>query len=89
MQHEAVKMLHTDKLADIVGGRYALTSLVAKRMRQLNGGAQPLVEEKPGERLIELVCREIETGKIWIEKPEISEIENEGFDDISELMDME
>lgn len=89
MQHEAVKMIHTDKLADIVGGKYALTCLVAKRMRQINSGDLPLLDRKPGERLIELVCREIESGKIWIEKPEISEMKPEGFDDIAELMEME
>ncbi len=89
MQHEAVKTIHTDKLADIVGGRYALTSLVSKRIQQLRAGAEPLVESKENEPLIQVVCREIEEGKIWLEKLEEVQVKPEGFDDIAELMDME
>ncbi|MBN1256926.1 MAG: DNA-directed RNA polymerase subunit omega [Planctomycetes bacterium] len=67
MQHEPVKIIDVDELASRVGGRFQLTSLVAKRLRALNAGAPLLVEPKAGERTFDLVCREINEGKIWLE----------------------
>lgn len=93
MQHDAVKLIQIDKLAEIVGGRYPLTVLVAKRVREINAGANVLVEEIPGERALETACREIEAGKIWFEKPMAQTAEEQddeaALDDIAALMDMD
>lgn len=90
MQHEAVKIINTDRLAEIVGGRYALTTLVAKRLRSVNAGAPFLVEPRPGERTIETVCREIEEGRIWLETATPSEtVETGSAQEISDLLDLD
>ena len=47
-----------------VGGKFALTSLLQKRMVELNRGARPLVQAEPSEDLRHLVCREILEDKI-------------------------
>jgi DNA-directed RNA polymerase subunit K/omega len=91
MQHQAVKIINTDKLADIVGGRYALTCLVAKRLQEVNAGAPLLVEQKTGERLIDAVCREVEENKIWLEREQnvvydtSPYMEDDGIDDLLDL----
>ncbi|MHC4886494.1 MAG: DNA-directed RNA polymerase subunit omega [Planctomycetota bacterium] len=90
MQYQPVKMINTDKLADIVGGRYALTCLVAKRMIEINAGSPLLVEEEDGERTIDAVCREIEEGKIWLERPGMTEsYDVAAQEDIGELLDLD
>lgn len=87
--YEAVDLIDIDRLANAVGGRFALTALVAKRLRAINGGAPVLVESRPGERLIETVCREIKDGKVWLEKAtEVARVEEEQ-DDYAELLDLD
>lgn len=90
MTHETVELIDIDRLAEKVGGRFALTSLVAKRLRAINSGAPVLVEEHEGERLIETVCREIAAGKIWLERSSDSEeVVVTADDDIDDLLDMD
>ena len=55
-----------DALADKFGGRYRLTVLIQKRLRELTKGAQKLVEVD-SRNLIEVVLEEIKQGKIAIE----------------------
>ncbi|MCH2376152.1 MAG: DNA-directed RNA polymerase subunit omega [Planctomycetes bacterium] len=53
-----------EALVEKVGGKFALTSLMQKRMVELNRGARPLVEPEDSEDLRHLVCREILEEKI-------------------------
>lgn len=63
-----VKMNRTeiDELAQKFGGRYKLTVLIQKRLRELTRGAQKLVETD-SRNLIHIVIEEIKQGKIAIE----------------------
>ncbi len=63
-----VKMNRTeiDELAQKFGGRYKLTVLIQKRLRELTKGAQKLVETE-SRNLIHIVIEEIKQGKIGIE----------------------
>lgn len=48
-----------------VGGRYALVIAVAKRAKQLNEGARPLVEGH-SENAVALALQEIAEGKVVV-----------------------
>jgi DNA-directed RNA polymerase subunit omega len=63
-----VKMNRTeiDTLADKFGGRYKLTVLIQKRLRELTKGAQKLVDID-SRNLIHVVIEEIKQGKIGIQ----------------------
>jgi DNA-directed RNA polymerase omega subunit len=89
MHNEPVALLNIDDLADRVGGRFQLTALVAKRLREVNAGAPFLVEALPGERTLDTVCREIRDGKIWLEVASEAEVEEVEVEDIDELLDMD
>lgn len=54
-----------EKLVKKVGGKFALTTLLQKRMVELNRGAAPLVKVHGDKRdLRRIVCQEILEGKI-------------------------
>ena len=55
-----------DALSEKFGGRYRLTVLIQKRLRELTKGAQKLVDVE-SRNLIEVVLEEIKHGKITIE----------------------
>lgn len=63
-----VKMNRTeiDTLAEKFGGRYKLTVLIQKRLRELTKGAQKLVDVD-SRNLIHIVIEEIKQGKIGIQ----------------------
>ena len=68
--YDSLHQIPLDELSDKVGGRARLTSLVSKRLRMINDGAQLLVEKREGEALLASVCREIMEDKIWLEVPD-------------------
>jgi DNA-directed RNA polymerase subunit omega len=59
--------LLSDKLIMKVGGRYRLTSLIQKRMLELNQGSRPMVERARGMTDTEVVIQEILQDKIAID----------------------
>ena len=90
MLEQRINILPVDKLAEIVGGRYRLVTLINRRLRQIMDGSPVLVEQKPNERLIETVAREIEAKKIWLEMPDDTvPVASNAHQDISELFDMD
>ncbi|MFH0910149.1 MAG: DNA-directed RNA polymerase subunit omega [Planctomycetota bacterium] len=89
MHFKPVGLIDVDKLSDIVGGRYALTTLVSKRLRAINAGDPLLLEPRPGERIIETVCREIAEGKIWLEKTPTAPTPAGEGESIAELLELE
>lgn len=80
--YDSLHAIQLDKLSEVAGGKARLTYLVAHRLRNINNGAQLLVERQPGESLLAAVCREVLEKKIWLEIPETEELptEEEEFD---------
>jgi len=59
------KTVDAGVLVDLYGGRFRMTSIIQKRLRELVRGARPLVEVPRGRKdLIDIVMRELEEGKI-------------------------
>ncbi len=60
-------MLSIDELIEMVGNVYVLANVVAKRIRQLNDGAVPLVELKEAHSPLFVALEELSAGKISFE----------------------
>lgn len=58
--------LKEDTIAIKVGGKFKLTTLIQKRLVQLNRGAPPLVD-CPGKPTMGTVIEEIMTDKIYLD----------------------
>jgi len=54
---------------DQIPNRFLLVMVAAKRAKQLYKGAQPLIENKAGNKKIVLSLREIASGRIEYELP--------------------
>lgn len=61
--------LKEEEIVNKVGGRFKLSTLIQKRLVQLNRGARPLVEVvgRPG---MDTVIEEIMTDKIFLDQSE-------------------
>ena len=61
-----------EELVQMVGGKFRLTSLIQKRIVELNRGAAPLVEFEDNDEptLKQIVIKEILEGKIGLAEPE-------------------
>jgi len=57
-------MLSIDELIKKTGNRYYLTTIVAKRSKQLNQGAKPLVETQPTTKPLLIALKEVAEDKI-------------------------
>lgn len=75
--YESLSSVHQDILSQIVGGKFKLTRLISLRLRDINNGAPLLVERKPNEALLAVVCREIEAGLISLETIEPAPVDEE------------
>jgi DNA-directed RNA polymerase subunit omega len=58
--------LREERIVNKVGGRFKLSTLIQKRMVQLQGGSRPLVDMKTDNRL-EVVIQEIMQDKIFLD----------------------
>ncbi|MEN6406692.1 MAG: DNA-directed RNA polymerase subunit omega [Thermoguttaceae bacterium] len=58
--------LREEAIIKKVGGRFKLSTLIQKRLVQLNAGARPLVETK-GENKMQTVINEILQDKIYLD----------------------
>jgi DNA-directed RNA polymerase subunit omega len=61
--HEELK---DEDIVNLVGGRFKLSTLIQKRLVQLNQGSRPLVD-LPSASKMEIVLREIRDGKIELD----------------------
>jgi len=61
-----IPALKSDDIIEKTGGRFRLTALIQRRMKELIEGARPLVETE-GRNLIEIVVAEIDEDKIAID----------------------
>ena len=78
--------LKEEAIVNKVGGRFKLSTLIQKRLVQLNRGSRPLVENPP-ENKMEIVLQEILQDKIYLTQSGNAAIvgEPEG----GELLDMD
>lgn len=61
--------LKEEEIVRKVGGRFKLSTLIQKRMVQLNQGARPLVETKEQDKMA-IVLQEILQDKIFLDTSE-------------------
>ena len=54
-------------LADKVGGRFKLTALIQRRLKELMDGSRPLIGDTQGKTQLEIVIQEILQDKIAID----------------------
>ena len=62
-----IEDLRSEELIRKVGGKFKLTALIQRRIKELVHGARPLIEREPGMTDIEVVIREIREDKIGID----------------------
>jgi DNA-directed RNA polymerase subunit K/omega len=58
--------LYLEDLSRETGGRYLLVTLMQKRLRELQHGQPPLVENIKGLLPHEVVAEEVRQGKVWL-----------------------
>lgn len=58
--------LKEEEIVNKVGGRFKLSTLIQKRLVQLNAGSRPLVEMDTGDKM-SLVLQEILRDKIFLD----------------------
>jgi DNA-directed RNA polymerase subunit omega len=61
-----IPALKSDQIIEKVGGRFRLTALIQRRLKELIEGSRPLVETE-GRNLVEIVVAEIDEDKISID----------------------
>jgi DNA-directed RNA polymerase subunit omega len=55
------------ELVEKVGGKFKLTSLIQKRMKEILEGSRPLIENTQGMSVLQIVVKEILQDKITID----------------------
>ncbi len=78
--------LKEEAIVNKVGGRFKLSTLIQKRLVQLNRGSRPLVEHPP-ENKMEVVLQEILQDKIFLSSA--GELSVVGEPEGGELLDMD
>jgi len=61
-----LEQLKEEEIVNKVGGRFKLSTLIQKRMVQLNNGAHPLVDIRTNDRMA-VVLEEILQDKIYLD----------------------
>ena len=59
--------LKSTDLAKKVGGRFKLTALIQRRLKELIEGSRPLIQDTQGMTMLEIVVEEIKRDKIAID----------------------
>jgi DNA-directed RNA polymerase subunit omega len=62
-----IEELREEAIIKKVGGRFKLSTLIQKRLVQLNGGSRPLVNAKEGDNRMQVVINEIMQDKIYLD----------------------
>ena len=62
-----IEELKSEEIVNKVGGRFKLTALVQKRLKELLQGSRPLIEDVEGKTMLEIVVQEILQDKIAID----------------------
>jgi DNA-directed RNA polymerase subunit omega len=61
-----IEELREEAIVKKIGGRFKLSTLIQKRLVQLNGGARPLVDAKNDNKM-QVVINEIMQDKIYLD----------------------
>lgn len=61
-----IEELREEAIVKKIGGRFKLSTLIQKRLVQLNGGARPLVDPKNDNKM-QIVINEIMQDKIYLD----------------------
>jgi DNA-directed RNA polymerase subunit omega len=61
-----IEELREEEIVKKVGGRFKLSTLIQKRLVQINGGARPLVDAKDDNKM-QIVIKEIMQDKIFLD----------------------
>ncbi len=78
--------LKEEEIVNKVGGRFKLSTLIQKRLVQLNRGSRPLVDNPSGNKM-EIVLQEILQDKIFLSAS--GELAVIGEQDEGDLLDMD
>lgn len=78
--------LKEEEIVNKVGGRFKLSTLIQKRLVQLNRGSRPLVED-PAQNKMEIVLQEILQDKIFLSSAGELAVSDES--DGGDLLDMD
>ena len=70
-----IEALKSDALEKKIGGKFRLTALVQRRMKELVEGARPLVETQ-GKTILEIIIQEIDEDKIGIDYAKTKDLES-------------
>ena len=62
-----IENLKNTEIVDKIGGKFKLTALIQKRMKELLQGARPLIDDTEGKTMLEIVVQEILQDKIAID----------------------
>ncbi|MHC4292871.1 MAG: DNA-directed RNA polymerase subunit omega [Planctomycetota bacterium] len=62
-----IEELKNTELINKIGGRFRLTALVQKRLREILEGSRPLIDDIEGMSQLEIVIQEILQDKIAID----------------------
>lgn len=79
--------LKEEAIVNKVGGRFKLSTLIQKRLVQLNRGSRPLVDFKSDDKM-EIVIQEILQDKIYLNMSGEVRITGESTD-LGELLDLD
>ena len=61
-----IEELREEEIVKKIGGRFKLSTLIQKRLVQINGGARPLVDPKNDNKM-QIVINEIMQDKIYLD----------------------
>jgi DNA-directed RNA polymerase subunit omega len=81
-----LEALKEEEIVNKVGGRFKLSTLIQKRLVQINRGSRPLVDNPP-ENKMEIVLMEIMQDKIFLTASGNMEIHGDA--DQGDLLDMD
>ncbi len=78
--------LKEEEIVNKVGGRFKLSTLIQKRLVQLNAGSRPLVDANTDDKM-KIVLQEILQDKIFLDSSSEVQIvsESEGIMNLSDL----
>lgn len=71
--------LKEEEIVNLVGGRFKLSTLIQKRLVQLNQGANPLIDTTSTDKM-EIVLQEIRAGKIRLDPSDNVQTADDGPD---------
>ena len=72
--------LREEAIIDKVGGRFKLSTLIQKRLVQINAGSRPLVDMDTDDKMA-IVVREIMEDKIYLDMANVVQTPSESTDD--------